>query len=177
MASCKTDGEQDSTEVIENPMGWYLGLIACSASFKREILKLLTPPPFPADIEDEEDTGTTVLTARATFSEIRYCDNIMGVAWVYCVSTANDVYYPIRIIYTGGWNVWGGWFLAGNQGNFQNFVPSSISKNLWRIFIEMKQKKFFFEKKNAKWPTKKRVFQNRQFSIFFFKNFMDWSLG
>ena len=73
MASCKTDGEQDSTEVIENPMGWYLGLIACSASFKREILKLLTPPfPFPADIEDEEDTGTTVLTARATFSEIRY---------------------------------------------------------------------------------------------------------
>ena len=47
-------------------------LQAINPRFKQEILKLLTPPPFPADIEDEEDTGTTVLTARATFSEIRY---------------------------------------------------------------------------------------------------------
>ena len=55
------------------------------------------------------------------------------------------------ISYTRDRNVWGGWFLAGNQDNHQNFVPSLISKNLWLIFIGMKQKKvFFFMKKN--WP-------------------------
>ena len=37
---------------------------------------------------------------------------------------------------------------------------------------------FFFEKKNSKWPTQKKlIFQLRQFSIFFHENFMDWSLG
>ena len=43
----------------------------------------------------------------------------------------------------------------------------------------MKQKNiFFFVKKNSKWPTQKNdVFQNRQFSIFFFENFMDPSMG
>ena len=47
------------------------------------------------------------------------------------------------------------------------------------FFIRKKQNKiFFFEKKNPKWPTQKKViFQNRQFSIFFSENFMDWSLG
>ena len=47
------------------------------------------------------------------------------------------------------------------------------------FFIRKKQnKKIFFEKKNPKWPTQKKViFQNRQFSIFFSENFMDWSLG
>ena len=83
-----------------------------------------------------------------------------------------------RTPYTGGRNVWSGWFLAGNQDNHQSFIPSLISKNLWLIFMGMKQKNFFFEKQNSKWPTQKNwVFQNHQFSIFFFKNFMDWSLG
>ena len=48
------------------------------------------------------------------------------------------------------------------------------------FFIRKKQNNnFFFEKKkNPKWPTQKKViFQNRQFSIFFCENFMDWSLG
>jgi hypothetical protein len=47
------------------------------------------------------------------------------------------------------------------------------------VFIGKKQnKKKKFEKKNSKWPTKKKlVFQLRQFSIFFYKKFMDWSLG
>ena len=64
----------------------------------------------------------------------------------------------------GARNVWGGEFLAVNQGNNQNFVPSLISKNHWRIFMGMKQKKI------SKWPTQKIwVFQNRQFSIFFVK--------
>ena len=53
--------------------------------------------------------------------------------------------------YTDGWNVWGGWFLAGNQGNYQNFVPSLISKNLWRIFIKMKH--FLFLEKGPKWAN------------------------
>ena len=34
----------------------------------------------------------------------------------------------------------GKWFLAGNQGNHQNFDPFLISKNLWLIFMEIKQK-------------------------------------
>ena len=68
---------------------------------------------------------------------------------------------------TGSWNVWGGWFLAENQGNHQNFVPSLISKNLWLIFMGMKH---FFLKKKFKWPTQKNViFQNRQFSKFLMK--------
>ena len=38
------------------------------------------------------------------------------------------------------------------------------------FFIRRKTKQFFFEKKNPKWPTQKKViFQNRQFSIFFLK--------
>ena len=41
-----------------------------------------------------------------------------------------------------------------------------------------KKKLFFFEKKNSKWPTQKKlIFQNRQFSKFFRENFSDWSLG
>ena len=51
----------------------------------------------------------------------------------------------------GMYNVWGGWFFAGNQANNQNFVPSLISKNLSRIFMGMRQK-FFFEKKVQNLP-------------------------
>ena len=38
VASSKTDLEHDSMEVMEKPVGRYLGLIACSASFNRPIL-------------------------------------------------------------------------------------------------------------------------------------------
>ncbi len=37
-ASCSTDWEQDSMEVMENPIGWYLGLMARRASFSLPIL-------------------------------------------------------------------------------------------------------------------------------------------
>ena len=37
-ASWRIDAEHDSIEVIEKPMGLYLGLIECRASFKRLIL-------------------------------------------------------------------------------------------------------------------------------------------
>ena len=34
------------------------------------------------------------------------------------------------------------------------------------------------QKKNSKWPTKKKIiFQLRQFSIFSCENFMDWSFS
>ena len=56
-----------------------------------------------------------------------------------------------KMKYTDGWNFWGGWFMAGNQGNYQNFVPSLISKNLWRIFIKMKH--FLFLEKGPKWAN------------------------
>ena len=72
-----------------------------------------------------------------------------------------------NIANTGGWNVWGGWNLTGNQDNHQNFVPSLISKNLWLIFLGMKDF-FSFERNIPKLPTPKNWgFQNRQFSIIF----------
>ena len=40
-------------------------------------------------------------------------------------------------------------FWAGNQGNHQN-APSLLLKNFLLIFITMKQKKIFFEKKKSK---------------------------
>ena len=42
-----------------------------------------------------------------------------------------------------GQNVWGGGFLAGNQGNHQNFDASLIPKKLWLIFMGKKQLYFF----------------------------------
>ena len=59
-------------------------------------------------------------------------------------------------------------FGAGNQGNHQNFEKSLQTNKLWHVFVGMKQKKFFFyEKKNSKWSTQKKlIFQNRQFSKF-----------
>jgi hypothetical protein len=58
---------------------------------------------------------------------------------------------------------------VGNQGNHQNLDPTLTN------FHGDEAKNFFF----SKWLTqkKKRDFQNRQFSIFFCENFMDWSLG
>ena len=51
-------------------------------------------------------------------------------------------------------------------------------KNLgWFSWEWSKKKKFFFKKKNSKWPTQKKlIFQNRQFSKFFRQNFSDGSL-
>jgi hypothetical protein len=39
---------------------------------------------------------------------------------------------------------------AGNQDNHQNFDPSLLLKTLGLIFIGLKQKNLFFEKKNPK---------------------------
>ena len=85
------------------------------------------------------------------------------------------------ISYTHGWNVWGEWFLAVNQHNHENWVPSILTHNLWLIFMGMKPKK------KKKWPPQKDwVFQNRQFSIFFVKiswiglglvELIDWCQG
>ena len=43
--------------------------------------------------------------------------------------------------YTRGRNVLSMWFLAGNQGNHQNFDPSLLTNKLWDVFMGMKQKK------------------------------------
>ena len=57
---------------------------------------------------------------------------------------------------------------SGNQGN-HHFDPSLLLKTHFFPFF-MGMKHFFFEKKNPKWPTQKnRIFQFRQFSIFFSK--------
>ena len=69
-------------------------------------------------------------------------------------------------------------FWAGNQGNHLNFDTSLLPKKLWLIFMGMKQKKIFFWKIKFKMANSKNwVFQFRQFSISFRKNFMDSSLG
>ena len=61
---------------------------------------------------------------------------------------------------------------SGNQGKHQNFDPSILPYKFGLILMGMKQKK------KSKWPTQKNdFFQNRQFSIFFFENCMDPSLG
>ena len=59
--------------------------------------------------------------------------------------------------YTAGWNVWGEWFMAGNQGNHQNFVASFIPTKLWPIFMGMKQKKIFFWKRKSKMADSKKL--------------------
>ena len=53
---------------------------------------------------------------------------------------------------------------AVNHHNHKNWVPFILIHNLWLIFMEMKQKNFFFfEKKKSKWPTQKNwVFQLHQ---------------
>ena len=81
--------------------------------------------------------------------------------------------------YSGVQIRWQRVFWAENQGNHQNFDTSLLTYKSWLIFMAMKKKqKFFFEKKNSKWPTQKKViFHLRQFSIFFFEIFMDGSLG
>lgn len=42
-ASSRIAGEQDSIEVMENPVGLYWGLMDCSASFKLTILAKILP--------------------------------------------------------------------------------------------------------------------------------------
>ena len=50
---------------------------------------------------------------------------------------------------------------AGNQGKHQNWAPSILPHNLWLIFMGIKQKTIFLQKKkNPKWP----IFQNGRFS-------------
>ena len=67
---------------------------------------------------------------------------------------------------------------GGSDFWLETRVIIKISK---KMIPHMKPKVFFIRKKqnkNPKWPTQKKViFQNRQFSIFFSENFMDWSLG
>ena len=59
--------------------------------------------------------------------------------------------------YTRNRNVLTMWFLAGNQGNHQNFDPSLLANNLWRFFMRIKQKKFLFSKKIFKMADSKKV--------------------
>jgi hypothetical protein len=75
---------------------------------------------------------------------------------------------PKKRSYIGQWNNWGRWFLAGNQSNHQNFVPSLISKNLWEIFIEMKQI-FFFKKVQNSRLKKTEIFKIANFQKIFAK--------
>ena len=72
-----------------------------------------------------------------------------------CVST--EVIHTL--LYTAGWNVWGEWFLAGNQGNHQNFNPFLIQ--LWLFFIPNKEKK--------KKKIKKKIQNGRLKKTMFFK--------
>ena len=44
--------------------------------------------------------------------------------------------------YTRDRNVFSRWFLAGNQVNHQNFDPSLLTNNLWRVFMRIRH--FFF---------------------------------
>ena len=67
-----------------------------------------------------------------------------------------DTYWRL---YTRDRNVWGGWFLAGNQTNHQNFENSFLTNKLWCVFVRSKQISFFFvEKKIQNGRLKKSAF-------------------
>ena len=81
--------------------------------------------------------------------------------------------------YSGGHISWHELFLAENQGNHENFVPSLVSPKLWLIWKNLKQKKnFFWKKKNQNGRLKKTEFFNHHQKLSNCRqNFMDWSLG
>jgi hypothetical protein len=57
---------------------------------------------------------------------------------------SSDILFQFFFMYTRDRNVWGGWFLAGNQINHQNFENSLLTNNHWRVFVTIKQNIFFF---------------------------------
>ena len=71
-----------------------------------------------------------------------------------------------------GAEMFGGVIFAANQRYHQKFDPFLISKNLWLIFMEMKQKNIsFFEKKNQNGRLKKSEFfkiANSQYFLWFY---------
>ena len=65
-----------------------------------------------------------------------------------------------------------------NQGNHQNFEKSLVPHKWWLIWVRMKQKKIFFEKKKIKMAvSKKLLFSSPPILNFFCENFRYWSLG
>jgi hypothetical protein len=62
-------------------------------------------------------------------------------------------------------------FGAGNQGNYQNFEKSLLSYKCWLIFIGMKQKFIFFEKKKIQNGRLKKneIFNSPNSEYFFMK--------
>ena len=48
--------------------------------------------------------------------------------------------------------------MAGDQGNHKNFDPSLLTNKFWLVFMGIKQKNFFFEKKNQNGWLKKTEF-------------------
>ena len=79
--------------------------------------------------------------------------------------------------YTGAKNVWGGWFLAGNDNNHKNWVPFILPHNLCLIFMRMKQFFFFFEKKIKMANSKKLRFSNPPNLNTFSRQFQGLVLG
>ena len=49
-------------------------------------------------------------------------------------------------------------FWVGKQNNHQNFDPSLLPKKLWLIFMRMKHKKVFLEKKKIKMADSKKLY-------------------
>ena len=86
----------------------------------------------------------------------------------------NEVFQKLKGSCTGRWNVWSRWFLAGNQGSHQNFVPSLTSKNLWQIFVEMKQ--IFFKVQNSR-LKKIEFFKIANFQKIFARRLVLGSIG
>ena len=74
----------------------------------------------------------------------------------YCKKKA----FILRKQYSGAHISWHELFLAGNQGNHQNFDLSLLTYK-WA-------KKFFFGIQNSKWPTQKTEFFNSVNSQYFF---------
>ena len=68
---------------------------------------------------------------------------------------------------------------AGNEGNYQNFDPTLLTKKLWPFNFRMKQKKnFFVEKKNFKMAAKKKAYFSKLSILkIFSRKFLRFVLG
>ena len=97
----------------------------------------------------------TLWFAALTMALLQESNELRDPSFSYQINTAHYQNFQVKQVlklrwYTGGWNVWGEWFLAGTQGNHQNFDPSLLTNKLWLVFMGMKQKKIFFLKKKFK---------------------------
>ena len=104
------------------------------------------------------------IQGRKLYEEIRWVSRtrlvkarvflvINNIYWTSYTISDSECIEKIFILYTRAKNVWGGWLLAENQDNHQNFDPSLPPKKLWLIFMGGKGKNWWLLWNSQKSPT------------------------